>query len=81
MSDQQPAGDRNTERSRRPGPWPPNWVIPRSRRQAHRRPRWVTVLGVVGALAVVLIVVMLLAGHGPGRHLHQGSGAALERLG
>ena len=31
-------------------------------------PRWVTVLAVLGAALLVLLVVALLAGHGPGRH-------------
>lgn len=33
-----------------------------------RLPRWVKIFAVVGALIVVLLVVALLAGHGPGRH-------------
>ena len=33
-------------------------------------PRWVRVLVLVGAVLVVLLVVMLLTGHGPGQHLH-----------
>ena len=31
-------------------------------------PRWVKVFAIVGALVVVLVIVMLLAGHGPSRH-------------
>ncbi len=31
-------------------------------------PRWVKVVGVAALLFVVLVGVMLLAGHGPGRH-------------
>ena len=31
-------------------------------------PRWVKVFGVVAALVTVLVIVMLLAGHNPGRH-------------
>ena len=31
-------------------------------------PRWVKVSGIVGAAVAVLIVVLLLAGHGPARH-------------
>lgn len=39
-------------------------------------PRWVKVFGIVTAALVVLIVVLLLVGgHGPGRHL----GAGAER--
>lgn len=33
-------------------------------------PRWVKVFGIVGAVLVVLVVVMLLTGHGPGRHMN-----------
>ena len=33
-----------------------------------RVPRWVKVFVVVGAVAVVLLVVALVSGHGPGRH-------------
>jgi hypothetical protein len=31
-------------------------------------PRWVKVSGIVAAVAALLVVIMLLAGHGPGRH-------------
>lgn len=37
-------------------------------------PRWVKVLAIVAVIAVALLVVMLLAGHGPGRHLNHGLG-------
>jgi hypothetical protein len=35
-------------------------------------PRWVKMSGIIGGVLVALIVVMLLAGHGPGRHLPGG---------
>ena len=38
-------------------------------------PRWVKVFAVVAAALLVMIVVMLSTGHGPGRHLHGGMGA------
>jgi hypothetical protein len=38
-------------------------------------PRWVKVLGITGAVLVVLVVVMLLTGHDPGRHMHGALGA------
>ena len=40
-------------------------------RQTDRRrtPRWVLVFVAVGVVAVVLLVVALLSGHGPGRHM------------
>jgi hypothetical protein len=31
-------------------------------------PRWVKVFGIVVIVLVVLVAIMLLAGHGPGRH-------------
>jgi hypothetical protein len=31
-------------------------------------PRWVKVLGIIAIVVVVLFVIMLLTGHGPGRH-------------
>jgi hypothetical protein len=31
-------------------------------------PRWVKGFGIVGVLLVVMVVVMLLTGHGPGHH-------------
>jgi hypothetical protein len=37
-------------------------------------PRWVKVSGVIGILVVLMIVVMLLTGHGPQSHLHAGPG-------
>ena len=40
-------------------------------------PRWVKVFAVVGLLVVVLVVVMLLAGHGPGQHMSHGSGTPM----
>jgi hypothetical protein len=40
-------------------------------------PRWVTVFLIVGGVLVVLAVVLLLAGHGPGRHLQHGLGPAV----
>ncbi len=35
-------------------------------------PRWVKVFAVIGVVLAVLIVVMLLTGHGPGRHMRHG---------
>jgi hypothetical protein len=31
-------------------------------------PRWVKVFGIVGGVLVLLLVLMLLTGHGPNRH-------------
>jgi hypothetical protein len=33
-------------------------------------PRWVLGFVAVGALLVLMVIIMLLAGHDPGRHLH-----------
>jgi hypothetical protein len=35
-------------------------------------PRWVKVLGIIAIVVVLLFVIMLLAGHGPGRHAPSG---------
>lgn len=40
----------------------------RSGRDGPGVPRWVKVFAIVGALVVALVVVLLLSGHGPGRH-------------
>jgi hypothetical protein len=34
-----------------------------------RMPRWVKVSAVVGGLLTLMIVIILLLGHGPGRHI------------
>ena len=36
---------------------------------AAQMPRWVKIVGVVAIVFVVLLVVALLGGHGPGRHM------------
>lgn len=38
-------------------------------------PRWVKILAIVGVVALVLIVVAVVGGHGPGRHVSSGVGA------
>jgi hypothetical protein len=37
-------------------------------------PRWVKVSGIVAAIVVVALGIMLLSGHGPGRHFSHASG-------
>jgi hypothetical protein len=37
-------------------------------------PRWAKVFAIAGGVIVVLLAVMLLTGHGPGRHMHHGMG-------
>jgi hypothetical protein len=39
-------------------------------REATATPRWVKVFGLVAfALVVLLVILMLIGGHGPGRHM------------
>jgi len=35
-------------------------------------PRWVKAFGIVAIVLVVLVAIMLLSGHGPGRHTSSG---------
>jgi hypothetical protein len=35
-------------------------------------PRWVKVFGIIGIVMVLLMLVALLTGHGPGRHMASG---------
>jgi len=44
-------------------------------------PGWVKGFAVAGIILAVLIVVMLLAGHGPGRHLHGSPPPAVTQAG
>ena len=44
-------------------------------------PRWVKVFAIVGAVVLVLLVAMLLTGHGPGRHMQHGLSHLAPRLG
>jgi hypothetical protein len=37
--------------------------------QAHGVPKWVKLFAIIGAVVALGLVVMLLAGHDPGRHL------------
>ena len=39
-------------------------------------PRWVEVAGLIVAAGVILLIVMLALGHGPGRHGHAGGASA-----
>jgi hypothetical protein len=32
-------------------------------------PRWVKVFGIIAAVAILALVILLLSGHGPGRHM------------
>jgi hypothetical protein len=44
-------------------------------------PRWVKGFVIAGAVLLVLIVVMLLSGHGPGRHMHHGMSGQVPAAG
>lgn len=33
-------------------------------------PRWVKVAGIVALVVVLVVALMLVSGHGPGRHMH-----------
>jgi hypothetical protein len=51
-----PAGSNHPDAGTRPDPAPAGI------------PRWVKVFGLVGLVLVVLLIVLLATGHGPGRH-------------
>lgn len=36
-------------------------------------PRWVKVSGIIGGGVILLILIMLFAGHGPSRHIQSGN--------
>ena len=44
-------------------------------------PRWVKMFAIVGLVLVLLIVVMLLAGHGPGSRMRHTSPASAKTVG
>jgi hypothetical protein len=44
--------------------------------QAPRMPRWVKVFGIAFLVLVLLFVVMMASGHGPGRHMPGMAGQA-----
>lgn len=71
MAEQPPVRPGGSDESQ-PGRWPPNWVTARPKEMPGGTPRWVKVFGIVGGVLVLLIIVMLFSGHGPGRHMHSG---------
>ncbi len=73
MADQPPVHGNGAggTRARPPGPSVPNSGTPEA---TGRTPRWVKVFAIIGVVLVLLIIVMLLTGHGPGRHMHGGLG-------
>lgn len=67
----------DTERGSAAADEPPNGSA-RAGRDRHAAseagmPRWVKLSAVIVAVGVVLLVVMLALGHGPGRHGHAGA--------
>jgi len=42
-------------------------------------PRWVKVFGLIAIVVVLLIAIMLLTGHGPGRHTPSGDAGGQVR--
>lgn len=32
-------------------------------------PRWVKVFGIIGVVVILLFVILIFGGHGPGRHM------------
>lgn len=51
---------------------PPDSDHPRATGGTTATPRWVKVFGIVAVVVVLMVIVMLLAGHGPGQHMHDG---------
>ena len=43
---------------------------------ARTMPRWVKVFAIIGAIVAAGVVVMLMTGHDPGRHLHRSAAQA-----
>jgi len=43
-----------------------------------RTPRWVKVFVVIGGIMVLLVVIMLLAGHRPGDHRSRGDAEVVD---
>lgn len=43
-------------------------------------PRWVKMSGIIGSIVVLLVLIMLFTGHGPGRHIPSGNTAVEDGL-
>jgi hypothetical protein len=75
VTDQPPSGTPGTGGTRTPRPDLPAATGATSNTEAAGgTPRWVKGFAIVGVALVLMIIVMLLTGHGPGRHLHTGLG-------
>jgi hypothetical protein len=65
MSEQEPGVEDSGHVVRGPSAAPePSWWA--------QTPRWVPVFAVVAVIVSALVVVMLVAGHGPGQHMNHG---------
>jgi hypothetical protein len=80
VHDQPSGADKDADRTsqRVPKRLPPNGDTPVE--STTGTPRWVKVFGIVGLVLLLLIVVLLLTGHGPSRHLHGGLGAQVATV-
>ena len=75
MADELPVQESADEGTRPPGPSVPNSLTPHPIAESTTgTPRWVKVFAIIGLALVLLVIVMLLTGHGPGRHMHGGLG-------
>lgn len=45
---------------------------PNDHESATRTPNWAKAFWITGAVLAILVIVMLLSGHGPGRHTNAG---------
>jgi hypothetical protein len=75
VTDQPPSGAPGTDHTGTPRPDLPAATGATSNTEAAGgTPRWVKGFAIVGVALVLMIIVMLLTGHGPGRHMHTGLG-------
>jgi hypothetical protein len=79
MADQPSVPSTRPDRARQPQQPPSTGLTPAE--PGTGMPRWVKVFAIVGAVLVLLVIVMLLAGHGPGRHMRGGLGGDLPPAG
>jgi hypothetical protein len=89
MTDPRPHPDANRDTgpapgpSAHPGPGPgrePGSETGPGAGSAAGTPRWVKVFGSIGLVLALLLAIMLLTGHGPGRHLSSGEAGGLAPL-
>jgi hypothetical protein len=77
MDDRSPAPEAGQDRIRRRtrGQRLPSRFPARRSAATAPAPRWVKVFGLIGVAVVLLIIILLLTGHGPSRHLHSAPGS------